>query len=116
MKDYLCSIVKLNGVKAFINSLSRVQVHIYLCLKVTIYLVPSANEVNRGDWRMMADLLSINRASVDEALEGLTQNWIEGLLDVKVQDTVGKSKGYTVLEALYRCCLARFSLDEVWSE
>lgn len=64
----------------------------------------------------MADLFSINRTSIYEALEGLPQDRIEGFLDIEVQDTVGKCKGYAVFEALDGCRLAGFSLNEVWSE
>lgn len=47
---------------------------------MTVYLVASAHEVEIRNGRMMGNLLHINRAAIEKALVGFSQNWVEGLL------------------------------------
>jgi hypothetical protein len=72
--------------------------HVYFCFEVPIDLVPPSYKVKRADRRMMANLLTINWAAIDEALECLSKDRIEGFLNIKVKNTISKSECYALFE------------------
>lgn len=56
--------------------------------KTAHHLIATAYEIYGCYWRVMGNLLGIDRATSDEALVGLAKNWVESFLDVEVDDTV----------------------------
>lgn len=58
--------------------------HVDLSLNISVDFVPSSYEQDRGDGRMMADLFSINRTTINEPLESLTKDGVESLIDIEV--------------------------------
>lgn len=50
---------------------------------------------------MMADLFRIDGTSIDEALEGLAKDRVEGFIDIEIQHTIGKGKGHAIFEPLH---------------
>lgn len=55
-------------------------------LKSTCNFIATAEEHERGDWWVVADLLHVDWAVVDPSLEGLAQDRIEGFLHIQVQN------------------------------
>ena len=49
--------------------------------------VSSANHEDSTNWRMMGDLLAIERAPINETLIGLSKNRIEGLCHVYIKES-----------------------------
>lgn len=73
-----------------------------LTFQTTIYLIPSSYHIYGCDWWMMAGLLGVDGTAIDEALEGLTQDGVEGFLELEVHYGDGEGQGYAGFEALER--------------
>lgn len=58
----------------------RVNAHISKGYKLTMHSKLGASHVKGTDWRMVADLLIVNRNTFDISLESLAKDWIEWLL------------------------------------
>ncbi len=85
-------------------------------LKVAIYSISSPQEVDGGDRRMVTDLLCVDGTAIDESLEGLSKNRVEGFFNIKIKDAVGKGKSNAVLESLNGVTGARLHFYEVRCE
>jgi hypothetical protein len=48
----------------------------------------------------MADLFCVDRTACNKALEGFSQDGVEHLIHIEVEDAVGEGKGDAVLESL----------------
>ncbi len=64
-------IIKLQRMRQLRVPFGIVESNIDLDFGSSIKFVSSADEVVRSDWRVMADLLDVNRAAVDGHLESL---------------------------------------------
>lgn len=57
---------------------------------------------------MMGDLLSVNKAAIEDGLEGLAQNGIEGLVHLEIGNCCSGREGGYVLHPLdwvfFLCC------------
>jgi hypothetical protein len=76
------------------------------CLKISIDSISSSNEIKRSDWRMMADLFSIDWTSLDKSLKGFPQDRVEYLFYIEVKNAITKSKSYAILESFKRIGIA----------
>ena len=88
MKDDGLAIVEDNVEETCIDAISRIDVNVDLRFDAGVYFKSPANEICRSNGRMVRYLLSVNRASPDISLIGLSQNWVERLLYIAVHDAI----------------------------
>ena len=69
-------------------------------LQVGVDPVASSNQKNRADRRMVADLLSIDGAAIDESLEGFSEDGVEWFFHIKVENRIGECECNTIFELL----------------
>jgi hypothetical protein len=50
---------------------------------------------------MVANLFGVDGTAIEKTLESLSKDGIEGFINIKVENTVSKSKGDTVFKAVY---------------
>lgn len=73
-------VIKLNHILSIIRPNPRVHRQINLRFHIAVNSIPSSHHVKSRDCWMVAYLLADNRAAIQPALKGLTQDGIEGLL------------------------------------
>jgi hypothetical protein len=86
------TLMKGNFVFSLVSSTDGVHVEQNCWLDVARDEVVSTNQKQRWHWWMMAGLFSVNRASVNETLIGLSQNRVEGFCHVDVEEKISDGK------------------------
>ena len=74
---------------SLITTNCRVNAHISEGYKLTMHCKLRASHVKGTDWRMMADLLIVDRNSFDISLKSLTKDRIERLLHEQLKSWDG---------------------------
>ena len=75
-------------VPADIETITCVHVDVHCGFESCVYFVTSTEEENGGNWGMMADLLCVEGAAIDEGLVGLAQNRVERFLYIEEEERI----------------------------
>lgn len=72
-------------VEALVYSTCIVEAKLYFCLEIRMNKVAATYHKKRADWRVMRDLLTIDRTAIYKSLKGFTKNRVERLrhFDIK---------------------------------
>lgn len=72
---------------------------IYFCLKISINLISTTNEIKRTDRWMVTDLFCIDWTPINETLVSFSQNRVESFFYIEVENAVSKGKSYALLKS-----------------
>ena len=78
-------------VPAYIEAITCIHVDMHCGFESCVYFVTSTEEENGGNWGMMADLLCVEGAAIDEGLVGLAQNRVERLENIEEEERIRKA-------------------------
>ena len=84
----LLPIVENHMVPAYIEAITCIHVDMHCGFESCVYFVTSTEEENGGNWGMMADLLCVEGAAIDEGLVGLAQNRVERFLYIEEEERI----------------------------
>ena len=82
----LPAIMEVNSKDTFVYTRTTINRQIHLGFNTTIEVVSSTFHQIGSYRRVMRNLLEINRAAIDPALIGLTQNWVKRFLHGQVNE------------------------------
>lgn len=92
-------------IETLVYSTCIVETKLNLCLKIRMNKVASTDHKERTDWRMMRDLLSIDRTSIYKSLKGLTKNRVKRFCHFDIKKDIADRECYDCLHSLEtRCC------------
>lgn len=101
---------------ALIGASCAVETHIDLRLKTTVQFVASAHHEGRTDRRMVRHLLAVDQAAIENGLECLSEDRIEGFVHLKVRHSDRYHEGCNVFHTVHWVGLFYCSLQQKRSE
>lgn len=84
--------LELNVIVAVVGACSSVESELHFGLETGVDPIPSANHVQTADGWVMADLLPIDRTTVNYALVGFAEDGVEGFVHADVVEGETKSE------------------------
>ena len=95
-------LVKGNMGNSLIRSFGRVDPQVDLSLKTSVSRITPSLEQNIADRWMVADLLSVDKTSINKTLKSLSQNRIKRFIHLYICIGASQSKSYHILESVLR--------------